>query len=108
MTINELIVDALKDIKLPNHFSIKPDDEQECIVYTYIEQPCTFSDNEEDLTKYIVLINLYCLTNITKNIKLIKDSMNLNGFKRVTVKGPVREKDNVFNTAIQFLICLDK
>lgn len=108
MSISEKIKNALADISLPNYFITRANDKQECIVYNYIEKPSRNADNEEKASMYVVMLNLYCKSNIENNKKLIINAMQKAGFMKKSVASTVVVEADFFCTAITFAISIDK
>lgn len=104
MSITNLIEDALKNVQLPSYYLERFDSTEEAIVYSYIETPSQYGDLKETATKYIVLLNVYCKSKIEIRKKYIKDAMLEYGFKKVTILGTKKEKNDMYNTAMQFKI----
>lgn len=104
--ISTLVKNALSDMSLPNYFITRLSDKNECIVYNYTSTPSWSADNEEKATKYIVMINLYCKSNIEKNKKDIIIAMQKAGFMRKSVASTVANDTGFFCTAITFAIVL--
>lgn len=108
MSISEKIKNALADISLPNYFITRANDKQECIVYNYTEKPSRNADNEEKATRYTVMLNLYCKSNIENNKNLIINAMQKAGFMKKSVASTVVVEAGFFCTAITFAISIDK
>lgn len=104
--ISTLVKNALSDLDLPNYFITRLSDKNECIVYNYTAIPSWSADNEEKATKYTVMINLYCKSNIEKNKKDIIIAMQKAGFMRKSVASTVANDTGFFCTAITFAIVL--
>ena len=101
--ISTLVKNALSDMSLPNYFITRLSDKN---VYNYTATPSWSADNEEKATKYIVMINLYCKSNIEKNKKDIIIAMQKAGFMRKSVASTVANDTGFFCTAITFAIVL--
>lgn len=106
MEIGELIKNALKDVGLPIYFIKRNDETSECIVYNYIEAPNGYGDMKESSTKYTVLLNVYCKSKIEATKKKVKEAMLNVGFKKSIIAGTVQEKNDLYNTAMQFKIAI--
>lgn len=107
MEITKLLEQTLKNCnELPAYFIIRERENEECIVYNYIEIPKLMGDMEEIATQYTVLLNLYCKRNIEANKKKVLKAMLNDGFKKRLITSPILEKNGLFNTAMQFSIAL--
>ncbi len=106
MGIGTLIKNALSDVELPNFYIKREDETIECIVYNYIETPNGYGDMKESSTKYMVLLNVYCKTKIEANKKKVKEAMLNAGFKKVVIPNTVPDKNEIYNTAMQFKIAI--
>lgn len=104
--ISTLVENALGNLTLPNYFITRLSDKSECIVYNYVATPSWNADNEEKATKYTVMVNLYCKSNIEKNKKDIIEAMQNAGFVRKSVASTIKNDTGFFCTAINFAIVL--
>ena len=107
MAINKLIGDTLSPTGLNVTYLKRLDDTKEAVVFNYIERPLQYGDLNEISTYYTVLINVYSkATNIEKHKELVKKAMANNGFKKIMISNPIEQKNNIYNTAIQYKIAL--
>lgn len=60
----------------------RPEEEKNCIVYNYSEDTFSDSDDEEDIIKYVLYINLYCENGLNAKKKLIKKALKDAGFSK--------------------------
>lgn len=106
MSIHEIIKQLSEDIEIECYYIKRPADNKNCIVYTYTEVPNLIGDMKELRTKYIVLFNVYCESNVEKTKTLVKEALQYNGFKKKIIPGTVLEANNIYNTAMQYTISL--
>ncbi|PPV16574.1 hypothetical protein AWN73_09905 [Clostridium butyricum] len=96
--INRKLLKALDELKLPTFYISKGNFKEPCVVFNYIEIPSSFADNEEDITSYDILLNLYDRENIIETSKKIIKKLNEYGFKKVAIQ-------SAFDCNDAFLIC---
>ncbi|MBN1067175.1 hypothetical protein DVW02_04140 [Clostridium botulinum] len=106
MGIGDVLKQSLKDVGLPSYYIKRENNISECIVYTYIETPKMYGDNEELASKYTVLLNIYCKNKTEINKKNAIQSMLKNGFKKKIILQTIVEDNGLYNTAMQFSIVL--
>ncbi|MGN2369380.1 hypothetical protein ACTFJW_04880 [Clostridium cagae] len=106
MGIGDLLKQSLKELSLPSYYLKRPSNSSECVVYTYIETPKLYGDNEELASKYTILLNVYCKNKIETNKKNIIQAMLKNGFKKKIILQTQIEENELYNTAMQFSIAL--
>ncbi|MBY7006798.1 hypothetical protein FDA25_02555 [Clostridium botulinum] len=106
MDIGDLLKQSLKDIGLPSYYLKRPSDTNECVIYNYIETPKLYGDNVELASKYTVLLNVYCKNKIETNKKNVIRAMLKNGFKKKIILQTILEENELYNTAMQFIIAL--
>ena len=106
MTISEKIEEMAENLNIPCYFIKRPEENEDCIVYTYTEVPSLIGDNKEYGTKYTVLFNLYCKENIEDNKKQLKNALESHGFLKKMILGTILEKNEMYNTAFQYIINL--
>ncbi len=106
MDIGDLLKQSLKDIELPSYYIKRENNISECIVYTYVETPKMYGDNEEIASKYTVLLNVYCKNKIETNKKNVMQVMLKRGFKKKIILQTQQEDNGLYNTAMQFSIAL--
>ncbi|MDB1970758.1 hypothetical protein [Clostridium tertium] len=78
--MEEKLIRALEATGLPVYALERPETIKNCIVYKYSESNDSYSDDEADIEKYTIYINLYCESGLNKYKKLIKESMKSEGF----------------------------
>lgn len=106
MTINEKIKLSLSTLDIPSYFITRGENKAPCIVFNYNESPKSFADDEESITSYTVLLNLYTLSQIEKNKKDVLDIMRINGFIRTSIQSTLLDDTGYFNTPMLFKIDL--
>ncbi|WP_321833485.1 hypothetical protein [Clostridium butyricum] len=106
MTIKEKIKLLIPDLPIPIYYLKRPDEERNCIVYTYTETPALVGDMKELGTKYTILFNLYCADNVEDTKELIKIALKQHGFKKKIILGTILENNALYNTAMQYYIGL--
>ncbi len=107
MDIGDKIKQSLKDIGLPSYYLKRQNDtNNECVVYSYVETPKMYGDNEEIASKYTILLNVYCKNKIETNKKNVIRAMLKNGFKKKIILQTILEENELYNTAMQFTIAL--
>lgn len=102
--INPLIVNALLDVNLPVYFISRGDNPTPCIVFTVVETPAAYSDNQEDMTEYNVLLNVYTSEkSYVTTISKVKECMSSAGFRKKTNPVARWEEDlNSYNQPMEF------
>lgn len=78
--MEEKLVRALEVTGLPVYALERPETIKNCIVYKYSESNESYSDDEADIEKYTIYVNLYCESGLNKYKNLIKQSMKSEGF----------------------------
>lgn len=106
MTITEKVNSALSYLEIPSYFITRGENKAPCVVFNYVESPKSFADDEEKITSYTVLLNLYVLSQIEKNKKNILDVMQNNGFIRTSIQSTMLDDTGYFNTPMLFKIDL--
>lgn len=106
MTISDKIKEMAKDLTIPCYYIKRAQGSNECIVYTYTEAPCLTGDMNELRTRYTLLFNVYCKSNVEKTKYLVKEALEKHGFKKKIILGTVLEDNNIYNTAMQYTISL--
>lgn len=91
--MEDKLKEALEKTGIPFFHIRHPQVEQEYIVYKYSESSESFSDDEEDVTSYLIYLNLFCQTEFGKKKKAIKKYMKECGFIKKDIPAPymVRE-----------------
>lgn len=105
--INERIMQAFDELKLPSFYISKGNFKESCIVFNYIETPSSFADNKEDITSYDVLLNLYDRENIIETSEKIIKKLNEYGFKKVAIQSALDCNDGFFYMPIKLKIKLE-
>lgn len=101
--MEELLIRLLNQTTgLPVYNLKKPEETDNCIVYSYSESVFSYSDNKEDCIKYTVYLSLHIKSDLNKYKKLLKNVLNENGFYKITIP-PANIGDT--GLLIQKLIC---
>lgn len=106
MELSEMIKQISLDINIPCFYLKRPADYNNCIVYTYTEVPGLMGDMKELGTKFTILFNLYCESDVEDTKQLVKKTLELYNFKKKIITGTLIEKNNIYNTAFQYTITL--
>lgn len=106
MSIKAKVVDALKSIDSEVYFLEKTDDGVfPFVVFNIAETPATFADDEEDITMYMVTINIFSKPDYNfESLKLqILSLMKDAGFKKTRIpNAEFLETENVYNQPMGF------
>ena len=105
--INKILLKAFDDLKLSAFYITKGNFKEPCVVFNYIEAPSSFADNEEDMTSYDILLNLYDKENIKETSEKIIKKLNEYGFKKVAIQSTLDCNDGFFNMPIKLKIKLE-
>lgn len=106
MEIGDKIKELSSDLNIPIYYIKRPQEVTNCIIYTYTEVPTLTGDMLELGTKYTILFNVYCKSDIEKTKRKIKQVLEQHGFKKKIILGTILEENNIYNTAMQYTISL--
>lgn len=106
MEIGDKIKELSSDLNIPIYYIKRPQGNNDCIIYTYTEVPKLIGDMIELGTKYTILFNIYCKSDIEKTKKQVKQVLEQHGFKKKLILGTILEDNGVYNTAFQYSISL--
>lgn len=106
MEIGDKIKELSNDLDIPIYYIKRPQGNNDCIIYTYTEVPKLIGDMIELGTRYTILFNVYCKSDIEKTKKKVKQVLEQHGFKKKLILGTVLEDNNIYNTAFQYSISL--
>ena len=90
--MEDKLINCLEALGITVYNLQRPEEERECIVYNYSEDTFSTSDNIEDITKYVIYLNLYCDTGLNNWKKKIKKALESNGFSKMYIP-PANFKD---------------
>lgn len=79
--MEEKLIRALEKTGLPVYCLERPEGVSDCIVYSVAEKVKGYADNEEQVVKYDIYINLYIKSGLNKIKNLIKQNMRSEGFR---------------------------
>lgn len=106
MEIGDKIKELSSDLNIPIYYIKRPQGNNDCIIYTYTEVPKLIGDMIELGTKYTILFNVYCKSDIEKTKKQVKKVLEQHGFKKKIILGTIVEENDIYNTAFQYTISL--
>lgn len=106
MEIGDKIKELSSDLNIPIYYIKRPQGATNCIIYTYIETPALTGDMLELGTRYTILFNVYCKSDIEKTKKKVKQVLEQHGFKKKIILGTILEENDIYNTAMQYTISL--
>lgn len=102
--INELIVTTLKPLGIPVYFTARKENNLPIVVFNVVgERGTEFWDDEEQVVKYKVTLNIFSKGNFMNYKKQIKKLMREAGFKRTDIPECIYLEDiEVFNQPLFF------
>ena len=106
MEIGDKIKELSSDLNIPIYYIKRPQGATNCIIYTYTEVPSLIGDMLELGTRYTILFNIYCKSDIEKTKKQVKKVLEQCGFKKKIILGTIVEENDIYNTAMQYTISL--
>ncbi|CAG9702597.1 conserved hypothetical protein [Clostridium neonatale] len=106
MEIGDKIRELSSDLNIPIYYIKRPQGATNCIIYTYTEIPTLTGDMLELGTRYTILFNVYCKSDIEKTRKNVKQVLEQHGFKKKIILGTILEENDIYNTAMQYTISL--
>lgn len=106
MEIGDKIKELSSDLNIPIYYIKRPQGATNCIIYTYTEVPGLIGDMLELGTRYTILFNVYCKSDIEKTKKQVKKVLEQYGFKKKIILGTILEDNGIYNTAMQYTISL--
>ncbi|MET7041782.1 hypothetical protein WBZ18_12920 [Clostridium botulinum] len=104
MSINKLIIDALKPLNVPIKFQTYGGKEETYITFfTYLEQGEEYSDDLEEDTGFYVQIDLWSKGNLEKLKEYTVKLLNANGFiKRTIHDAPYEPDTKIYHKVLRF------
>ena len=106
MEIGDKIRELSSDLNIPIYYIKRPQGATNCIIYTYTEIPTLTGDMLELGTRYTILFNVYCKSDIEKTRKNVNQVLEQHGFKKKIILGTILEENDIYNTAMQYTISL--
>lgn len=101
--INNLIVEALKSLKIPVSFQKYNGKESTYITFfSYLEQGEQYADNEEKATGFYIQIDVWSKNDYTELIEKVKTAMKAAGFIRTSAADLFEEDTKIYHKAIRF------
>lgn len=84
--MEELLIKVLEEATGLQVYNLeRPEAVRECIVYTYSDDVFSTADDEEDIIKYVLFINLYCDAGLNRRKREIKEALEKNGFLKMYI-----------------------
>lgn len=104
--MEEKLNKALEKTGIPFFHIRHPQVEQEYIIYKYSESSESFSDDEEDVTSYLIYLNLFCQSDFGRKKRAIKKYMKRYGFIKKDIPEPymIRETREINQSFIYFYV----
>lgn len=81
--MNKLLMETLSTLNIPVLYGIRGDKKPPCVVFNYYEEPLACSCDDEELTKFKILLNIYEYGDFTEQVKKVDLLMRQGGFTRV-------------------------
>jgi len=103
MLMEEKLIRALQSTGLEVYALERPEGTKSCIVYNYSETNQLYSDDDSDLTKYMIYVNLYCQSGLSKYRKQIKESMKSESFGLNYIAPAYKSKELGIQQAFTFV-----
>lgn len=102
--INAYILDTLKSLDIPVYFVSRKETSLPLVVFNVTsERSLEYWDDEEQLVKYKVSINIFSKGNYIKYKNQIKDLMKKAGFKRTDIPECIYQEDSdIYNQPLFF------
>ncbi|NBI30736.1 hypothetical protein [Chengkuizengella marina] len=103
MSINSIVINALKDISIPVAFQNYTGSEKIYITFfEYNQTSALNTDDEEQRTAHYIQVDVWSNTDYTNIVDQVKERMKLEDFSR-TSEADFYEKDtSIFHKAIRF------
>ena len=101
--VNKIIIDILKDCKVPVSFQKYSGKAREYI--TFHEYFCSgeeFEDDEEYLIGHYIQIDIWSICDYTKLVNMVKKILVSNGFKRINEIDLYEEESKTYHKGIKF------
>ena len=87
--MHQFIRDTLAKQDLLAYFIKRPHGVYPCVVFNYNESTLAKGDNKEELTLYDCYFNIICKSDVTENVKKVKQVLEDAMFQKVVINGPV-------------------
>ncbi|MFS1511753.1 hypothetical protein VQL36_04850 [Chengkuizengella sp. SCS-71B] len=103
MSINSIIINALKNIGLPVNFQTYFGDEKTYITFfEYNQKSRLNADDEEQRTAHFIQVDVWSNTDYTDIVSQVKQAMKSNGFTRTSEADLYEKETGIFHKVIRF------
>lgn len=103
MSINSIVLNALKDIGVPVAFQVYDGDEETYITFfEYNQFSALAADNEEQITAHFIQIDVWSSSNYSSLVDRVKMKMKEIGFRRTSEADLYEPDTEIFHKAIRF------
>lgn len=107
--INNLIVEALKPLKLAVHFQkYTGKDETYITFHEYFSGGEEFEDDEESLTAHYIQVDVWSKTDYTDLVDEVKNLLNNAGFKRLNEIDLYEEDTKIYHKGLKFYYLVER
>lgn len=101
--INNMIVEALKPLKIPVHFQKYTGKVETFITFhEYFSGGEEFEDDEESLTAHYIQVDVWSKTDYTDLVDEVKNLLNNAGFKRLNEIDLYEEDTKIYHKGLKF------
>ncbi|MEN8079189.1 hypothetical protein ABFP60_19690 [Clostridioides difficile] len=87
--MSNYITEILRGMGIPSYYLKRPQDIEECIIYSFNEYKGHMADNTEETIKYDCYFNIIIKSNISNTINKMKSILESNGFRKVVINSPM-------------------
>lgn len=101
--INQIIIDALKSLKIPVSFQKYSGKAEAYITFhEYLETGEEYEEDEESLTSHYVQVDVWSKTDYTDLVKEVKNQLIAASFKRLSEIDLYEEETKIFHKGLKF------
>lgn len=106
--INDLVIKALKPIKVPVSFQRYSGKENTYITFfNYLEQGEQYADNEEKATGYYIQVDVWSKSDYTEVVDKVENYMKATGFARTSAADLFEEDTKIYHKVMRFFIQIE-
>lgn len=97
--MKELVDRLQQECGFDFYFIERPQGNVNCVTYNYITEGIV-SDGLKEESKYNFYLLLVCDKSVTKNIKILEDTLYNNNFIKISIQQTIKTVDGAFQTSI--------